>query len=111
MSKFNSVILKAKDGTQVHFVTRGKAKAPTNEEVSEYFAEHNLAPVDEEKLADDIKNWKPASDKMLLLDLRQGLVWCSNKYGVSESVIQSYIERTVPHLNQTYYRRENDKKI
>jgi hypothetical protein len=106
MSKFNAVVLKAQDGTQVHFVTRGKSKKPTMDEVIDYMNENNIILAN---LESEIKEeaWKPSNGRVFLSDLRFGLEFCSNKYGVSKSSIEKYITDNAPHINVEYYNRKD----
>jgi hypothetical protein len=109
MSKFNAVVLTAADGTQVHFVTRGRAKTPMMDEIVEYLNENGIVLIDLEAEAKAeeaaLVNWAPANNKLFLKELREGLTWCSSKYGVSEHVIESYIKAKMPHINESFYKR------
>lgn len=111
MSKFNAVVLTAADGTQVHFVTRGRAKAPTMDEINEYLVENDILLMDleAETRAEEeaLKSWKPPSNKLFLSELsRDGLTWMASKYGVSEHVLESYVRNCMPHINSSFYTRE-----
>jgi len=104
MSKFNSKVFTTRDGIEVHFITRKRGKPVSEEEMMEYIREAGLvmAPVGEDK------NWKPASNKLFLTELRSGLAWCANKYGVSELTIESFVRDRLPHINTSYYRSKTD---
>jgi len=105
MSKFNAIVLTATDGTQVHFVTQGRAKLPTMDKIVEYFNENDIYLVDLEKE----KDWIPPNERVFLTDLRSGLVFCSNKYGVAEETIESYVRRMAPHITSSFlHRRKED---
>lgn len=99
MTKFNAKIFTTKDGTQVHFITRTRGKLISEEEMMEYAKEVGLITT----LEEDEKDWKPASPKMFLIDLRSGLAFCSHKYGVSESTVERYIKEMAPHINSSFY--------
>ena len=101
MSKFNAVVLTAADGTLVHFVTRARAKAPTMDEILEYLNENDIHLVDLEKE----KDWEPPNQRVFLTDLRSGLLFCSNKYGVTEATIEKYVRHMAPHINMNIYSR------
>ena len=103
MSKFNAKIFTTKDGIQVHFITRTRGKLISEEEMMEYAIEAGLVVTKPE----EEKDWKPASPKMFLIDLRSGLAFCSNKYGVSESTIERYIKEMAPHINTSFYDRSS----
>ena len=102
MTKFNSIVVKGLDGSQIHFVTRGRSKPPTMSEVEENCKDNDIW------LAKDIAvqlDWAPiCGNKIFLADLRQGLQYCSGKYGVSEETIQGYIKKKMPHTNPNIYR-------
>lgn len=104
MSRFNAIVFTATDGTQVHFVTRGKAKSPTADEIVEYFNENNIYLVDIEKE----KAWEPPNERVFLTDLRSGLVFCSSKYGVTESTIENYVRTMAPHITSSFLKRGRD---
>jgi hypothetical protein len=101
MTKFNAKIFTATDGTQVHFITRTRGKLISEDEMMEYAKEVGLVTTPEEAE----KDWKPASPKMFLIDLRSGLAFCSAKYGVSESTVERYIKEMAPHINASFYNR------
>ena len=106
MAKFNSTVVMSIDGKELHFVTRGRSKPITMDEVDDYCKENDIW------LAKDIagvEDWAPVcSNKVFLGDLRQGLSHCSAKYGVSEKTIQAYIKKTMPHTNPNIYGADND---
>lgn len=99
MTKFNSKIIVARDGTQVHFVGRARSKPFTDEEVAEYLEEHGLSVREFETP----ENWEPANTKVFLSDLRFGLDFCANKYGISVPALEAYIRRAAPHVNLRIY--------
>jgi len=101
MAKFKALKFTTTDGTQVHFVTRAKAKPILMAEIVEYLTENKLYLID----LDREKDWEPPNKKVFLTDLRSGLVFCSQKYGVSETVIESYVRNIAPHLNTNFYDR------
>ncbi len=92
---YNSIILTTSDDKEIHFVTRGNAKKPTLKEALEYAKSAGLSIRDR----DDVKDWGPPNPRIFLSDLRSGIVFCSNKYGVSADTIESYIKQRAPHLN------------
>ncbi len=92
---YNSIILKTSDNKEIHFVTRGKAKKPTLDEALEYAKSAGLNIRDR----DDEKDWGPPNPKIFLSDLRSGIEFCSNKYGVSDDTIENYIKQKAPHIN------------
>lgn len=107
MSKFNAVVLTAADGTQVHFVTRGRAKPPEMDEIMAYFEENNITLADLEAEAKAAEDWRPPNERVFLTDLRSGLLFCSNKYGVDETTIETYVRNMAPHINLNVYSRGN----
>lgn len=100
MAKFNTVVMTTKDGTEVRFVTRGRAKAISKEEMQEYCVANGLAVsfTDEEEA-----DWAPANKKVFLIDLKFGLEFCSSKYGVSHDTILNHVRAIAPHLNTNVY--------
>jgi len=112
MSKFNAVVLTAADGTQIHFVTRGRAKPPLMDEIVEYMNDNDILLHDleaEVKAEEELmENWKPANNKLFFSELRSGLAAMTTKYGVSEQVMESYLRRVAPHVNVHIYNK--DKK-
>lgn len=103
MAKFNAVVIKAHDGTEIHFVTRGKAKSPTMDEIADYCAENNIIIVDFGEKKELIKNWAPPNSKVFLIDLRYGMEFCAQKYGVTEGTLQHYVKNKIPHINLDVY--------
>jgi len=81
VSKFKSTMLIALDGTEIHFVVRGKSKAPTLDEIQEYCKEKKI------QLASDLED---------------------EDCGVPKSTIENYIKNSAPHLKTNFY-REVDK--
>ncbi len=102
MSKFNATRLITLDGTQIHFVTRGRSKLPTQDEIEEYCKEQKLLLKSD--FEDTEKDWEPPNKRVFLGDLRSGLVFCSNKYGVTEDTIERYVREMAPHINMGIYK-------
>ena len=98
MAKFNTVVMTTRSGTEVRFITRGRAKAMSQEEIQEYCIDNGLTMAFTDK-----EDWAPSNNKIFLIDLKFGLEFCSNKYGVSEDTILSYVRNVAPHMNTSVY--------
>ena len=80
-----------RNGETFHFVTRGRSKPFTDEEVNEFFGD----------VPQEDKPFKVDGElrRIFAQDLRFGLSFCSNKYGASESAILIEAKRLFPHQN------------
>ena len=102
MAKFNAVVIKAIDGTEIHFVTRGRSKEPTMDEILEYATE---AGINISERSDE-QDWDPPNPKMFLADLRSGLAFCTQKYGITQHTLENYIREKAPHINLSSWRKD-----
>jgi hypothetical protein len=102
--KYN-ILEKTINKTKFVFVTRGKAKPFTEDEVQEFLDEtegfdYGIAPVLDEK--PQVKDFVvPDSLKtMFLKDLRQkSMKFCVGKYGATKEQICSEAQRLAPYMN------------
>lgn len=106
MSKFKSKITTTKDGIQIHFITRKNGKLISEEEMMEYAQEAGLTMPG----VDTEEDWAPPNERMFLSDLRSGILFCSNKYGVAEEIIERYVRTKAPHITSSFLRRGSDGK-
>lgn len=110
MGKYNELEIEA-GGVRYIFVTRGRSKAFTLEEASEYLANRLGRPGDTKEVQDE-PAWQIPDDKrrklMFLKDLNMGMEFCKNKYGVDEKAIIAEARRIAPHLT---LRHIDDKTV
>ena len=81
-----------RDNKTYVFVTRGRAKEISDEEIEEFFGESS------EGSSQFIPNER-GRVTLFLKDLRMGLEFCSSKYGVTVENVISEAHRIAPHLN------------
>lgn len=76
------------------FVTRGKSKRFSSEEVEAFFERYGMPMLTEEDTSFEIPNVK-----MFSVDLRSGLKFCANKYGTTIDAVKEKATEIFPHLS------------
>lgn len=92
----NSVEVTHDNKTYV-FVTRGRSKKFSSNEIAEYFQEGTIVkPLDVWHIPDNRQRCV-----MFMRDLQVGLQFCSEKYNVSQDDIIREAKRIAPHMNMS----------
>lgn len=99
MPKYNITTVTIKGETH-HFVTRGRSKPFSVEEIEEYKG------VKLERLADPIQREQPKQfrveghlRRIFAQDLKLGLAFCAQKYGASQDAVLEEAKRLFPTQN------------
>lgn len=90
--KYNIVNF-TKDNKEYRFVTRGRSKPFTPDEISQFLESETEAPTSEEFTVSGTLR------RIFAQDLRSGLNFCSMKYGVPEASIMKEATRLFPSQN------------
>ncbi len=94
MAKYNYIKKTILD-KEVLFVTRGRSKPFTEEEIADFVAEHTLWDISKEKEG----TFEIPNVKMFSVDLRAGLAFCAAKYGTTTDAVKEKAAEIFPHLS------------
>lgn len=96
MAKYEYITV-AKDGAIFVFVTRGRSKPFSIEEMEDFIDNKYERPT---HMPDETnETFEPTNLNIFLQDLKLGFPFCSRKYGVSEAVIRTTAAKVLPHMN------------
>jgi len=88
------------DGVKFVFVTRRRANKFSELEIQEYLVEATGKSPEVPEVAPEVFGIKDEQRSMFMKDLRFGLKFCCDKYGVTEDEIVDEAKRIAPHMNR-----------